>query len=121
MAEQIPWVYYVSGTGRQTVLKEIQKLTLSERELFLLDELLHRISRNATLRQDIDLLGRGIWEARLRLQHRRIRVLYAENITPRVLLALLAAVKKTQKTPPQWINTALARHKDWLYRLDAQP
>ena len=121
MQEEIPWVYYVSGTGRRTVFKEIQKLALNQRELFQLEELLLRISTKSTTRHDVDFLGRGIWEARLRLSNRQIRMLYAENITPRLFLALLAAVKKTQKTPPQWIDTARARHKEWLYRLGARP
>lgn len=118
MPQQIPWVFYVSEMGREVVRREIDKMRLRPEEYAELNSTLLRISAGTETWKDSSHLGNEIWEARLRLQSRQIRVLFTKEPSPRVLLALLAGVKKVQKTPPQWISLARQRRKDWLLRLE---
>ena len=118
MPQQIPWVYYVSEMGRAVVQREIAKMQLTPREFVLLAETLTRISNGAETWKDSDHLGDGIWEARVRTPRFHIRVLFSKETSPKVFLALVAGVKKVQKTPAQWISLAKQRHKDWLLRLN---
>ncbi len=56
-------------------------------------------------------LGRGLWEVRSTLPSRRIaRVIFAFDGD--VIVLLNGFIKKTQKTPPGEIETALARLKE---------
>ena len=118
MPQPIPWVFYVSEMGRPVVQREIDKMQLDLEEYFELEEIMARISSQTEKWKDTDYLGNEIWEARIRVPRRQIRVLFTKEPSPRVLLALLAAVKKVQKTPPQWISLARRRQKDWLLRLE---
>lgn len=115
----VQWVFYISEMGRPVVRIELEKMRLTAGEMKKLEMTLARISAGTSTWHDSDYLGSEIWEVRVRLQHKQIRVLYSMESTPAVNLALLAAIKKVQKTPHQWITTALKRRKDWLRRLNS--
>lgn len=113
----VHWIFYSSEMGRRVVLDEIEKLQLGPKEIFALEQTLKRISIGTETWHDSKHLGREIWEARIRLPHRQIRVLYSVETTLFINLALFAAIKKAQKVPPQWITLALKRRNDWLRRM----
>lgn len=57
-------------------------------------------------------LGKGLWEVRTDLSDKRIsRVIFC--FSDGELIALNGFIKKTQKTPPQEIETALKRKKEY--------
>lgn len=114
----IHWVFYTSELGPPVVRKEIEKLQLRVDELQKLEKTLRRISAGTETWRDSDYLGGEIWEVRLRLQHKQVRVLYSVETSLSIHLALLAAIKKVQKTPRQWIDTSIKRRKDWLRRVN---
>ena len=118
MTTTIPWIFYVSEVGRPVVQREIEKLKLDRYELVLLERVLLRLETQDSTWHDSTYLGREIWEARIRLINRQIRVLYSMELEERIHLALLAAVKKTQKVPQQWIALALTRRSSWRSRMD---
>lgn len=64
-------------------------------------------------RGDIDYLGRDLWEVRIRLERRILRLLYFVETNPKLHIVLLAVIKKTQKTPHAWITLALERRALW--------
>jgi phage-related protein len=57
-------------------------------------------------------LGRGLWEMRLTGRDGIARAVYFVADEAR-LIVVRAFVKKTEKTPPQEIELALRRMKDW--------
>ena len=118
MTNAIPWIFYVSELGRPIVQREIEKLKLSSYELGVLERVLLRLETSDGTWHDATYLGREIWEARVRLTHRQIRLLYSLELEERVHLALLAAVKKTQKVPRQWIDLAITRRLNWRLRME---
>jgi phage-related protein len=59
----------------------------------------------------IKLLGKHIWEVRSTLDNRIARILFF--IVHGEIILLHAFIKKTQKTPPQEIETALKRMKKY--------
>lgn len=113
MNEVVPWLFYVSPTGREVVLTELKKMKLSPAELDRLDAVMLRVSQAEFVRGDIDFLGRDIWEVRARLINRIARILYFPQLRPVANVAVLAGIKKTQKTPRVWIDTAVARKRLW--------
>lgn len=118
MTNTVPWMFYVSELGRPVVQREIEKLKLDRYELGVFERVLMRLEAQDSTWHDSTYLGREIWEARIRLVNRHIRVLYSIELEERIHLALLAAVKKTQKVPQQWISLALARRSSWRSRMD---
>lgn len=116
MQNSIPWVFYVSEMGRETVLDELRKIRLDKEELRSVEQILRNIEVGAETWKDSTYLGRDIWEARVRLRHRQVRILYSIEEDWAIHLALFAAVKKVQKVPPQWIDIAIKRRKIWLRR-----
>lgn len=120
MRESIPWVFYVSEMGRAVVAKEQQKIGLSDREYRLLGEAMVRLSQGASLYADTDLLAPEIWELRVKLPHRILRMLYFAETDPPAFVAVFMGIKKTQKTPREWIELAKSRRKSWQ-RLNGRP
>lgn len=98
--------------------REIEKLKLDRYELVVFERVLRRLETQENTWQDSKHLGREIWEARIRLTDRQVRVLYSMEFEERVHLALLAAVKKSQKVPAQWISLAVTRRNSWRARMD---
>jgi phage-related protein len=113
MDEPTLWIFYVSRMGRAVVRDELRKMNLSQREQHSIEVTLRRIASGAPTRGDIDYLGRNVWEVRVRLERRILRLLYFTEMNPRLYVVVLAVIKKTQKTPPGWINIALARKAQW--------
>lgn len=118
MTDAIPWIFYVSELGRPVVQRELEKLKLTSYELGLLERVLLRLETSDGKWHDSTYLGREIWEARVRLTNRQIRILYSLELEERIHLALLAAVKKTQKVPKQWIELAITRRMNWRTRME---
>ncbi len=118
MTSAIPWIFYASELGRPVVQREIEKLKLTSYELGVLERVLLRLETSDGMWHDATYLGREIWEARVRLSHRQIRLLYSLELEERIHLALLAAVKKTQKVPRQWIELAITRRTNWRSRME---
>lgn len=77
----IQWVFYISEMGRPVVRIEIEKMRLSADEMKKLETTLARISTGMSTWHDSDYLGSEIWEVRVRLQHKQIRVLYSVENT----------------------------------------
>jgi phage-related protein len=109
----IPWVYYVSPMGREVVVSELRKIALNASEREHLDRTLQRIARSESIAGDVDYLGREMWEVRVRLERRILRLLYFEEVDPPLRVVVLAAIKKTPKTPSAWINLGLSRKNMW--------
>lgn len=74
-----------------------------------------RVAHGSILHFDTDLLSANIWELRIRGDNRILRVLYFTESEPLVLVAVFAAVKKTQKTPRHWIDLAIVRRSTWIH------
>jgi phage-related protein len=118
MTSTIAWIFYVSELGRPVVQRELEKLKLDRYELGVLERVLIHLESQDTTWHDSTYLGREMWEARVRLINRQVRVLYSVELEERIHLALLAAVKKTQKVPRQWIDTAISRRTNWRSRME---
>jgi phage-related protein len=118
MTSSLPWIFYTSERGRPVVQQEIEKLKLDRYELAVFERVLRRLETQEHYWQDSKHLGRDIWEARIRLPHRQVRVLYSMELKERIHLGLLAAVKKSQKVPSQWISLAVTRRRSWRERMD---
>lgn len=113
MSESTPWILYVSQLGRPVVQDELLKMKLSPHEKLAVERTLKRISVGEPRRGDFDYLGRNIWEARVRLSNRILRMLYFIDKEPKLNVVVLAVIKKTQKTPHAWISLALERKALW--------
>ncbi|MDH6532495.1 phage-related protein [Aurantimicrobium minutum] len=96
------------------MVQELRKIRLSEAEQHSVERTLMRISRSESLVGDVDYLGRDIWEVRVRLERRILRLLYFMVTEPPLHIVVLAAIKKTPKTPPAWIDLAISRKHKWL-------
>lgn len=120
MHRRITWIYFVSAQGREVVAQEIRKMKLSVREQESLALVLRRISHGSSVLGDIRYLGRDMWEVRIRLNHRILRLLYFVEMDYSAHIVVVAAIKKTQKTPPGWIDLALERKKTWQ-SIDSYP
>ena len=118
MTTTIPWIFYVSELGRPVVQREIEKLKLDRYELAVFERVLLRLEAQEPTWHDSTHLRKEIWEARIRLINRQIRLLYSLELEGAIHLALLAAVKKTQKVPQQWISLAISRRSNWRERVD---
>ena len=81
-----------------------------------LKKAMDRVSDSASMPMEVKSLGRGIWELRVRLDHRIARVLFSPELIGFCNLALFAGIKKTQKTPTTWLNIAVDRRKHWRLR-----
>ena len=113
MRDDTRWRWFVSAQGNHVVERELRELRLSAHEAGRLDAVMARIDEDAVRHSDLDHLADGIWELRVRLDHRILRLLYSHESHGTLLLALIVAVKKTQTTPRNWIATARSRRAEW--------
>ena len=116
MQNIVPWEFYVSDLGRPLFVRELEGLKLTPAEAEKLKRAMHRVSGSDSIPMEVKSLGRGIWEIRVRLNHRIARVLFSPELVGYCNLALFAGIKKTQKTPPMWLHIAIDRRKLWLIR-----
>lgn len=107
------WRHYETRSGRKPTLDFIRSLSDGDRAAVLaaMKEVREEGTRYARH------LDRDIWEVRAVGDRVIYRVLFAEEgRRGRILLALQAFEKKTQKTPPQKIALAKRRLHDWRAR-----
>lgn len=105
--------YYLSTSGDNPVKKFIDELSLREQAKVLRIFLyLESYGLQSVLPHVKKLTGTPLWEIRI-LGKDKIRMLY---VIPKKehFLVLHGFMKKTQKTPPSEINTAIRRYEDWL-------
>ena len=63
----------------------------------------------------VDNLGDGLWEVRSRLSHRIARTLFA--VVDEEIVLLHGFIKKQQRTPPDELDLAKKRKKQYLLNL----
>jgi phage-related protein len=107
------WRHYETAAGKRPVLEFIRKVSDSDKAAILaaMKEVRHGGTRAARhLRGDL-------FEVRADGERVIYRVLFArEGTRGQVLLSLVAFNKKTQRTPPQQIELAARRLRDWRLR-----
>lgn len=107
------WRFYETPAGSRPVREFLDRIGDDDRDAVVAGMARVRqygLSRARHLRGDI-------WELRVDGQAEAFRVLFApEGKKGRVLLAIEAFSKKTAKTPPQLIDLAEGRLKDWRGR-----
>jgi phage-related protein len=110
------WRFYATATGRKPVLEFLRGL-LPEHAADaaqIVEEMEHvrRVGTRAARK-----LSGDIYEVRVDGDRVIYRVLFSvEGERGRILLAIGAFAKKTQKTPPQLIDVAEKRLADWRRR-----
>jgi phage-related protein len=116
MQQAIPWEFYVSDLGRPLVEREIKDFHLSHDEASKLEAAMDRVAASSSRPNDIESLGRGLWEVRVRFNHRLGRILFSSELGQNCNVVLFAGIKKAQKTPEAWLDLAIARRKSWRQR-----
>lgn len=108
--KRIPVVFFATATGREPVREWLKELDRDDRREIGGDIL--AVQKGWPLGLPLcRSLGQGLWEVRSTLPSRRIaRVIFAFDDETIVLLH--GFIKKTQKTPPGEIDTALKRLKE---------
>ena len=107
--------YYVSSSNQEPVRKFIDSLEkINKQRLFRIFEHLKSYGAITTIPHIKKLSGTRLWEIKL-VGKSSIRTIFAVVFKSNVLI-LLGFIKKTQKTPLKYINTALIRLRDWEAR-----
>lgn len=110
IAKRIPLAFYRTPLGNEPVKEWLQSLSKTDKKIIGKDLL--KIEMGFPIGLPVcRSLGRGLWECRSDLTHRRIaRVIFC--IADARLVALHGFMKKTQKTPHPEIDCALKRKKE---------
>ena len=116
MQQAIPWEFYVSDLGRPLVEREIKDFALSTKEARKLADVMDRVGAASYRPNDVKSLGEGLWEVRITFNHRIGRILFSVELNEQCDLLLFASIKKTQKTPPSWLELARDRRQKWRER-----
>lgn len=104
------WLWFRnSHNGRSPAEKEFFKLPHAA--IATLQVTMARYAQSACRRQDVDHLGDGIFEIRVRVERNHYRVLFF--VWGPHLVALSAFFKNQRTTPKQDIDTAKARRARW--------
>ena len=107
------WRDYTTPAGHRPVREYIRSLAAEDAAevLAAMDEVVERgLEAARHVREDL-------YEVRAWGSHQTYRILFApEGRYGQVLLALEGFSKKTRKTPPEKIDLALARLRDWRAR-----
>lgn len=107
--------YYLSASKKDTVSEFIDSLEKTTKsKLFDIFEHFKKHGVISAVPHTKKLVGTKLWEIKL-VSKKSIRVLYAVVLKGDVLI-ILGFVKKSQKTPKKYIDTALARLEDWKNR-----
>lgn len=117
MARVIPrrWRFYATSSGRKPAREFIDRLP--DADAAEIAAAMADVRRNGTVAAR-HLRGE-LYEVRAEGIHASYRLVFAEEgAKGRVLLALHAISKKTQKTPPQAIALAERRLVDWRRRAE---
>lgn len=109
-SQRLTAVFYRTSAGREPVREWLKSLPEAEQEIIGVD-----IDQVQWLwpvgRPRVDHLRAGIWEVRSTLANRGARVLFAIRGEDMVLLH--GFFKKTRSTPPEDIEIAARRWKEW--------
>jgi phage-related protein len=110
------WRFYATATGRKPVLEFLRGLLPEHAaDAAQIAEEMEHVRRVGT--RAARKLSGDIYEVRVDGDHVIYRVLFSvEGGRGRILLAIEAFSKKTQKTPPQLIDVAEKRLVDWRRR-----
>jgi phage-related protein len=112
------WRHYETAAGNRPVLGFIRKVPDEDKAAIL--AAMQEVRREGT-RAARHLRGE-LFEVRADGQQVIYRVLFArEGEQNQVLLSLVAFNKKTQKTPPEQIELAMRRLRDWRSRARKTP
>ncbi|MEV7777416.1 type II toxin-antitoxin system RelE/ParE family toxin [Kitasatospora sp. NPDC088351] len=114
--EERGWAFYEGADGSAPVNKELEKAGLARYELTKLAVLMDRVKARQTLPGDVKNVGHDLLEVRLTGNRRIFRLLYAEETDGLVLLALSFFQKTSRKAPPNELDTAERRLKEWRNR-----
>ena len=106
------WRFYRTAVGREPVADFIRGLGRDDRAAILAELRAVQIGGLAAARH----LRGDVYEARAEGDRQSFRVLFAPQGRGRILLALEAFSKKTQRTPPEAIRLAEQRLADWRTR-----
>jgi phage-related protein len=107
------WRFYETPSGAKPVQAFLDSLTAHDAAEVV--AAMKEVAREG-LRSARHLRG-DIWEVRVASERKAFRVLFSpEGRAQRVLLALEAFTKKTQKTPARTIDLAERRLSDWRSR-----
>jgi phage-related protein len=108
---KIPLVFFQTAAGSEPVRDWLLSLDTNDRKAIGFD--LMRVPYGWPVGMPLcRSLGQGLWEVRTTLPLNRIaRVIFC--FADGELVALAGFIKKTQKTPPQEIETALKRKQEY--------
>ena len=107
--------YYVSSSKQEPVRDFIDSLEkIDKQKLFRVFEHFKSYGVVKAISHIKKLSGNRLWEIKL-VGKTSIRIIYAVVFRKDVLV-LLGFIKKTQKAPLKYINTALMRLRDWEAR-----
>lgn len=107
--------YYISPTKQQPVADFINTLTKNDKQrLFRVFEYFKIYGITTVIPHIKKLTGTKLWEIKI-VGSNSIRIIYAVILRGDVLI-LTGFIKKSQKIPKKYLNTALLRLKDWETR-----
>jgi phage-related protein len=110
---RLRWRFYETAGGQKPVATFIDHL--SEADALAVHAQMARVRSEGT--RAARHLVEDLWEVRAAGEHRDYRVLFSqEGSGGRVLLAVAAFVKTTQKTPDSIIRISKRRRDDWRTR-----
>ena len=104
-------VFYKTGAGTEPVRQWLKSLPVEERKAVGTDILSVQYAWPVG-KPLVDNLGDGIWEVRSRLPNRIARTLFV--VVDEEIVLLHGFIKKQQRTPPDELNLAKKRKKEYL-------
>ncbi len=108
-------IYYIAPNGKNVIKEFITKLQLNQKiKVLRMIQLIDQYGLTTANPHLKKITSTPLWEIRI-LGKDNIRILYLIN-TPNSILLLHGFTKKTQKTPPKEIQTALKRLSEWQSR-----
>lgn len=107
-------VFYKTGAGNEPVREWLKSLPVEERKAIGEDILTVQYAWPVG-KPLVDNLGEGIWEVRSRMANRIARTLFA--VIDEEIVLLHGFIKKQRRTPPDELNLAKKRKKEYLENL----
>ena len=107
-------VFFKTGTGNEPMREWLKGLSKADCKVIGTDILTVQYAWPVG-KPLVDNLGDGIWEVRSRLDNRIARTLFA--MVEQEIVLLHGFIKKQQKTPPDELELAKKRKKQYLQNL----
>jgi len=107
-------VFFKTGTGNEPMREWLKGLSKADCKVIGTDILTVQYAWPVG-KPLVDNLGDGIWEVRSRLDNRIARTLFA--MVDQEIVLLHGFIKKQQKTPPDELELAKKRKKQYLQNL----